>query len=128
MLLVEVSPGVSEPLPGSAAAGQESRGTDMGSGEQLLGPSGGASKFGISSMALNVPQDPVFRVISQQRGNLAAGQAEEELESSFLGSHVLWGKKEGGDGGHQLWSTGPPSSPRGHQLDVRLVSGCDPSA
>ena len=67
-------------------------------------------------MALGAPQDPVFRVISQQMGNLAPRQAEEELElaSSFPGSlwrHELWGKrrwgeKKGSDGGHQLWSTG----------------------
>lgn len=30
-------------------------------------------------MALGAPQDPAFRVISQQMGNLAPGQAEEEL-------------------------------------------------
>lgn len=36
-------------------------------------------------MAVGAPQDPVFRVIPQQMGNLAPGQAEEELEvaSSF---------------------------------------------
>lgn len=66
-------------------------------------------------MALGAPQDPAFRVISQQMGNLALRQAEElDLASTFLGSlwsHVLggkrsWGEKKGSDGGHQLWSTG----------------------
>lgn len=71
VLLVEAPPGVDEPLPGCAAAGQESRGTDVGSGEQLLGPSGGSSEFGISSMALSASQDSVFMIISQQLGNLA---------------------------------------------------------
>lgn len=39
-------------------------------------------------MALSALQDTVFRVISQQMGNLAPRQAEEELElaSTFPGS------------------------------------------
>lgn len=43
----------------------------MQSGEQLLGPSGGSSEFGISSIALSAPQDPVFSVHPWQMGNLA---------------------------------------------------------
>lgn len=39
-------------------------------------------------MALGAPQDPVFRVISQQMGSLAPRQADEELASSFPGRAV----------------------------------------
>lgn len=53
-------------------------------------------------MALGAPQDPAFRVISQQMGSLAPRWAEEELESSFPGRAVepcVMGEKE-------LWGEG----------------------
>lgn len=73
-------------------------------------------------MALSPPQDPEFRVISQQMGNVAPRQAGQELESTFQGACAAMcygGRREVV---MEATSTGPPSSRGGHQLHVRMVS------